>query len=360
MKKKLALFLALMMVFVLAAGCSQRTKEPDGGTTATPPPAAATPTPEPEAAPLKVALMLAGPVNDGGWAASAYAGLMMIKEKHGIQETFVESLAQSDFEEYFRSFASEGYDVVFGHGYQFGDAAMKVAPEFPDTKFIITSTNISQAPNVASMNTLPIENGLIQGTAAANATKSNVIGAIGGMSIPSVTDALNSYAAGALRVNPDIKVLLSLTGDFENVALVKEHAQAMIDQGADVIMYNVDAAGLGVLDVVKGTDILIIPSIADQNSMAPDNALLSGITDVSKGMLYVFDQVAAGNFEPKFYELGVDTGCVYYVPNEKIFTTALSAEGQAAVEEVFQKLGAKELDARALVEELVPATLKVG
>lgn len=351
-RKKLALPLALLAAIALAAGCSQGTSQPDSG-------GAAAPLPESGDKPWKVALLLSSPVNDGGWAASAYAGLMMIKQEYGIQEALVESLAQSDVEQSYLSIAAEGYDVVFGHGSQFAGAAMQVAPEFPATKFIVTGADVCQAPNVASMHTLSIESGLIQGTAAAHATRSKVVGAIGGRSIPSVTEPLHGFAAGVLQVDADIQVLLSITGDFDDAALAGQHARAMMDQGADVIMYNLDAAGLGVLDAVKGTDTLVIASIADQNDMAPEHCLLSGVIDLPQGMLYLFRQIAQGKFEPQRYELGVESGCVYYVPNQKLFAAALPAQGQAAVQDVFRKLGAKELDARALVEELVPPALRV-
>lgn len=360
MKKTLTTLLALLMVLALATGCAQQAAPApsDPGTSA--PSDAGTAAPGAQEESLRVALMISGTANDGGWNTSAVNGLQMIKDTYGAETQFIEGLSQSDFEEMFRSFASEGYDVIFGHGYEFGDAAMKVAPEFPDVKFIITSTNIHQEPNLASMNTLPSEMGLIQGTAAAYATKSNIIGAIGGMSIPSITDPLNTFAAGAKAVNPDIKVILNLTGDFEDAAKAKEVAQAFIEQGADVIMLDADAAGLGVLEAVKGTGVLAIPSIANQNDLAPENCLLSGICDVPKGMLYVFSQIVEGKFAPTFYKLGADTGCVYYEPNEAIYGTYLDEAAQAAVEDVYQQLKAGTLDAYAQVEALVPPAERVG
>ncbi len=367
MKKTLALFLSVLMMMALLAACGGSTSSSASAESTEPAASESTADESTEAPaegdsefPQSMALMLSGPVNDGGWAASAYAGLQAIGEKYGIETTFVESLAQSDFEEYFRTFAADGWDVVFGHGYEFGDAAMAVAPDFPDTIFIVSSTNISQGPNVASMNTLPVQNGFMQGTAAAFASKSGKIGAVGGMQIPSITDPLNGFYAGAVNANPDIEVMLSLTGDFEDVALIKEHAQTMIDAGCDVIMYNADSAGLGVLDLVKGTDIIAIPSVANQNDLAPENCLLSGITDVPKGMVYVFDQIMEGKFEAKFYELGVDTGCVYYEVNEPVFNEAVSDEGKAFLEDVKTKLGSGEIDAYAMIDELVPADKKLG
>ena len=49
----------------------------------------------------------------------------------------------------FADYASAGYDVVIGHGYEFGDPALEVAETYPDTKFICTEADVS-ADNVAS------------------------------------------------------------------------------------------------------------------------------------------------------------------------------------------------------------------
>lgn len=366
MKKSiLALVLALLMVLAALTGCatkpaaSEPTAAPAAATEA--PAAAATEAPatEPATEPLKVGLLVAGPVNDGGWGASAYAGLLRIQEKYGAEINYTESIPQSDYEEAFRNYANMGYDVVFGHGYEFGDAAKKVAPDYPDTMFIVTSTNIFQEPNVASMNTLPVEMGILQGLSAAYMTKTKVIGAIGGMSIPSIIDPLNAYAAAAASVDPSIKVLLHMTGDFEDAARAKEAALAMIDAGADVLMYDADSAGLGVVEAVKERGVMCIPSIANQNDLAPDLAIMSGICDVATGMDVVVGYVADGTIKPQFYSLGASTGCVFYEPNDKVFST-MSDEGKAAVEDTFQKLKSNEMDPYAFVDQYCPADVRVG
>ena len=43
----------------------------------------------------------------------------------------------------------QGYDVVIGHGYEFGDPALEVAETYPATKFICTESDAS-SDNVAS------------------------------------------------------------------------------------------------------------------------------------------------------------------------------------------------------------------
>jgi basic membrane protein A len=55
----------------------------------------------------------------------------------GIEVTLLEAKEQADLEPNLIKMASEGYDVVVGVGFLFTDAMAAVAPQYPDTKFVI-------------------------------------------------------------------------------------------------------------------------------------------------------------------------------------------------------------------------------
>lgn len=99
---------------------------------------------------LKIAFLLPGPISDQGWNMMAYNALKAAEKEHGAEIAYTERTPVSDFEEIFRGYAQAGYDIIMGHGFQFGDTAKKVAKEFSNTVFIVTSTDISQGPNLAS------------------------------------------------------------------------------------------------------------------------------------------------------------------------------------------------------------------
>jgi basic membrane protein A and related proteins len=121
----------LAVLYVLAtSGCTNDTS---------PPPAT-----------FKVALLSPGPVSDAGWNALAYEGLLAIRDQLGAEISQVETKTPAEFEEGFRDYARRGFDLIFGHGFEFQDAAAAVAPDFPDTVFITTSGNTVRA-NVAPL-----------------------------------------------------------------------------------------------------------------------------------------------------------------------------------------------------------------
>ncbi|MGI9951480.1 BMP family protein [Moorellaceae bacterium AZ2] len=310
MKKWMIILVAAALLAVLSAGCGSNS----GSNSSTGSQAPSTGEASEEKKQLKIALLLPGPINDMGWNASAYEGLKQAEEKYGASVAYVENVAQSDMEENFRGFALQGYDLIIGHGFQFGDAAMKVASQFPNVKFVVTSSNISQAPNVASVNIDNEMQGFVMGAVAALLTKSGTVGAIGGEQIPPIVGSVEGFEKGAKYINPNIKVLTAYTGNFNDVNKAKETALAMIAQGADIIMANANQAGLGSIQACQEKKVLAIGSNMDQNPIAPDTVVVSVIKSVPVLISYVVDLIYNNEFEAKFYNLGVKEGAVYLSP----------------------------------------------
>src|SRR5438105_2623593 len=95
---------------------------------------------------LKVALLTPGPISDQSWNAGAYQGLLRVRDSLGAQISHIQTKTPAEFEDNFRQYGAQGYKLVFGHGFEFQDAAKRVAPEFPNTVFVTTS-GTSTGPN---------------------------------------------------------------------------------------------------------------------------------------------------------------------------------------------------------------------
>src|SRR5437773_10776020 len=99
---------------------------------------------------MKVGLLTPGSVNDNGWNAIAYEGLQRVHRELGAEVSHQETKTPAEFEEGFRSYGAKGFDLAFGHGFEFQDAAMKAGAQYPNTVFITTSGS-NVAPNVSPM-----------------------------------------------------------------------------------------------------------------------------------------------------------------------------------------------------------------
>ena len=261
-----------------------------------------------DAAKFKVALLTPGSISDAGWNALAYEGLKQIEKDLGVEVSHVESKTPSQWEEHFRFYASKGYSLVFGHGFEYQEAAKAVAPDFPDTVFITTSGN-TVLDNVASIVFELEEATYLLGVIAGTMTQTGKIGLIGGMNIPPINSTFHALEEGAKSVNPDIKVSRSYVGDWENIGKAKELALSQITEGVDFIFHNADAAGRGTFHAVEesrkaGKDVYVFGSNLDQNDIAPDAILASAAID-TKAFVYIADLVQTGKFEPQVMWMGM-------------------------------------------------------
>lgn len=307
MKRRVMSLVAVLLMLGILAGCAGT-----GAPAAEEPPAVPeAPEAPPSEEPLKVAALLSGPINDMGWNASAYEGLLALEAEFGCEINYAESVEQSDMEETFRAFALQGYDVIFGHGFQFGDAATRVAEEFPDTHFVVISSDISNGTNLGSANTVTEDQGFIAGALAALTSESGVVGGIGGVDIPPIRGPILGFMAGAEYVNPDIEVIAVLTGSNDDVAKAKETAVTMIENGADVIFANANQAGLGSIEACKEAGVWAVGSNQDQNPIAPEAVFQSVIKSTPKLFTYVVEQMINGTYEARFHGLGVREGAIF-------------------------------------------------
>ena len=103
-----------------------------------------------EGTPLKVALLTDALFSDGGWAATAYNASQALKEKYGLELTTVENVAIPDIEPTLREFADQGNNLIIAHGFEWGDPALRVGADYPDTKFVVF-TGLTNGSNVASV-----------------------------------------------------------------------------------------------------------------------------------------------------------------------------------------------------------------
>jgi basic membrane lipoprotein Med (substrate-binding protein (PBP1-ABC) superfamily) len=271
-----------------------------------------------EAPGFRVALLTPGPISDQAWNGEAHRGLIAVRDSLGAAISHIQTRTPAAFDENFREYGRQGFDLVIGHGFEYQDAAERVAPAFPGTVYLVTSSEVT-GPNVAGIKFSFEQPSFLAGIAAAGASKSGIIGAIGGTEMPPVRDGFTAYAAGARSVNPAIQVLVSYVGNWEDVSAGREQALAQMSRGADVIFQNADAAGLGVFQAARESGrALVIGANANQNTVAPGVVLGSAVIDLPQAFLTVARAVRDGTALPSVFLLGAATGVVRFAINPEL------------------------------------------
>lgn len=320
MKKLVVMGLAMAMTAAMVNGvCTQPVQAADGEG-------------------LKVALLLSGAANDQGWNQTAYEGAQKACEKYGYELAYTENLEVADISAAFADYASAGYDVVIGHGYEFGDPALEVAETYPDTKFICTEADAS-ADNVASYVIACEQTAYVEGIIAASTSESGKLGAIGPIPGDSLVKIINGYEDGAKSVNPDIEVQTAWTNSFVDTQLAQEAAKAMIDNGVDVIKHCANACGNGAMTAAVEAGIWCQGDSYDQSSLAPDNILDSAIYNLDVVIDTALGSVADGSFEGDVYNLGMADGAV-----EVLLSDNLSDDVKATAQDAIDKIISGELE----------------
>lgn len=316
-------FVRLAAVVSLAACGPRESKSPESD--------AQTPTA------LRVALLTPGPISDQAWNGGAYAGLQRIKDSLGANVSHIQTKTPAEFDENFRLYGEQGYALVFGHGFEYQDAAQRVAPDFPKTIYVTTSGNRTGA-NLAGLEFAFEDGAYLAGIVAGATSKTGTIGAIGGQEIPPVRRSFHAFEAGAKSVNPAVKVITSYIGNWDDATAGKEQALAQIGRGADIIFQNADAAGLGIFQAARETQsVRVFGANSDQNGVAPEVVLGSVVIDLPHAFLLVAREVKAGTFQPRVISLGMKTDVVRLVLNPSLRNT-IPASALAAVDSVTTRL----------------------
>ncbi len=282
---------------------------------------------------FRVALLTPGPISDQAWNGGAFAGLQRIKDSLGARVSHIQTKTPAEFDENFRLYGEQGYNVVFGHGFEYQDAAQRVAPGFPKTVYVTTSGNRTGA-NIAGLEFAFEDGAYLAGIVAGAVTRTGTIGVIGGQEIPPVKRSFYAFEAGAKSVNPTVKVIVSYIGNWDDASAGKEQALAQIGRGVDVIFQNADAAGLGIFQAARESKgVRVFGANSDQNSLAPEVVLGSVVIDLPHAFLLVAKEVQAGTFKPRVISLGMETGVVKLVINPVLRST-IPASALSAVDSV--------------------------
>ena len=292
--------------------------------------------------PFRAALITPGSIADAAWNSGAYAGLQQIHDSVHVPVSHVEARTPAEQEEALRTYAAEGYNLVFGHGFEFQGPAERVAIDYPKTVFIITSGERVQG-NVAPLVFRLSEASYLAGMVAGGLTRTNVIGFVGGVELPPVREASDAWVAGARAVNPKVQSRVTYLNNWDDAAMGREAARALIRVGADMLHHNADAAAIGLFQAAKeAPGVYVFGANADQSALAPGRVVGSAVIDLPRALLLVAREVQAGTFVPKVESFGLASGVVRYVSNpalDSLVPSALTARVQAAADSIRKQDG---------------------
>jgi basic membrane protein A len=263
---------------------------------------------------LKVGIILPGSMSDNGYNADGGRAAEALKADLGADAQVTENVSVANQADLYRQYAATGFNVVIGWGGQFTDGAVQVAEEFPDVRFIVVNSGVSNGSNLASIDTDIEDWQFLGGFVTAKLSRNGVIGWIGGQCFPATAANLHGVEQGAKYANPDVKILSTFTGDFEDPTKAQQAAQAMIDSGkADALTGNLNNGWFGVIKAAQANGNLpVITEWVDNRALAPEVIASSIQKSQAKFVVEVVKAIKDGTFEGKHYQFSItpDWGAV--------------------------------------------------
>jgi basic membrane protein A len=224
----------------------------------------------------------AGGFDDKSFNQLSYEGAQQAADELGVELKKVESNSENDYAPNLESLVAEGCDAIVTVGFALSAATVESAKANPDIDYVLIDDaadndfdGTKDADNIKPLLYNTAEAAFLAGYAAADYSKTGVIGTYGGMEFPTVTIFMDGFKQGAdyyaETKGKDIKVVGwngktgSFTGGFEANEAATSTARRIIDQDADVILPVGGPIYQGALTAIadSGKDVAMLGVDAD-------------------------------------------------------------------------------------------------
>ena len=257
-----SLLVVLLLITVVLAGCT-------GGGAAT------------TGKPLRVAVVMPSATTDMAFSQSMFSALKAIQAEMGGEAKMEIKYSENMFKlpdaaAALRDYASQGFDIVIGHGSQYGTSIQEVAKDFPKVTFAWgTEVNTFGMANVYAYTAAAEEGGYVNGVMAAMLSKSKVIGVTGPVEAGDAKTYVDGFTQGVAATDPNIKLSKTWTGSFSDVAKMTEAANTHIAAGADVLTGSSQSVVGSIGAAKEKGNVLWFGTQSDQATLAPANVVAS-------------------------------------------------------------------------------------
>lgn len=275
----------------------------------------------------KVAVILPGSSNDGSWNSLGFEGVVRLRRDLGLTVDFAENVTPEKGDAVLRDFATKGYGLIIVHAGQLTDNIKKIAPEFPNTWFVLSSGDASGS-NYASLTFTYEQSDYLAGMAAAKASTGDKFGIIVGPKLYGTEAEVAGFQQGVQSVKPKAEIFTSYLDSWEDRAGATTAANGMFDKGADVVLYSLNLPDQPVLKIAQERGKKAINVSYDLNNLAPDTLLTSILISVPASFIVPATLWKDKKLEGKIYTLGLKEQALSLAP----FRGKLSKEDEAALE----------------------------
>lgn len=288
----------------------------------------------------KAVLLYSQPEGDA-FGALVYSGLERVAAEHDVEIKLIPGVQPTAYEQQVRAAADQGYSPVLVLWDDLAYVVSDLAPDYPDTNFIIVDSTIDPAlDNVQTLVIDPTEAAYLAGVFAGHVTETGIAGFAGGADQPVIQAYRCGFEEGFRSVAADNQLLVAWIGSFNDPARGEQVADSLIGQDADVLMHAANQSGLGVLRAAAAAGVTGIGVDFRQADVAPGSVPWSALKDAGTATYAATLAAMSGNFEPGTFVWGAAEGATLF---DQADFDALPSELQVPILEAYESLSSGEL-----------------
>jgi basic membrane protein A len=349
MKKRL--IVVPVLVLLIAAGCGKKADSAAGSKAA---PADA----------FKVVYLANGNLGDKGFYDSAASGVRRITSELGCETNIIEmGRNETSYEGYFLDESEKNWDLIISGTWSVSELTHEIAAKFPDKNYLFFDGEVdfSKVPsgNIMGVTYKSNETGFMAGCLAARVLVSGapkvepgrkILGFVGSMDVPDINDFLVGYMEGIRYIDPEIKLLTSYVGSFEDVSKCLEMTTQLYNQGAQIVYAPTSQSMLGAVTASSNKDKYLIACDTDIWEIMKDtdanivrNVLSSSLKNIGDSLLVALRDYRNGAKKMgENYVMGIETGAVGLADNDN-YRTVVSAEVRDEMTRIAGRVAAGEV-----------------
>lgn len=309
--------------------------------------------------PLKVVYLCNGNLGDKGFNDSAASGMQMLADKMGAEVKTIEmGRDETSYEGNYLDVSEQDWDMIVSGTWSVKELAQDIAAEFPDKNYLIFDVSVDRdvvtEGNMMGVNYYSNQAAFLSGVLAAKMLDSGdakidpskkILGFVGSMDTSNINDFLVGYLEGVQYVDPEIKVVTSYVGSFEDVSKCMEMTTQLYNQGAQVVYAPASQSILGAVTAAQNSDKYLIAcdqdiyaELKDSDPELAANVISSSLKNVGESIYTSVKGWSEGTMSlDQDYILGLDSGAVGLAKNEN-YTKLVPEDIQKFIDETEQKV----------------------
>lgn len=289
----------------------------------------------------KVAFIYAATARDGGWNEALDNARQAIEEQLGLEIATVESVPEeaTALKNAVDLFVGRGFNVIVATGYGYSEGVLEAAQQHPAVAFV-NASGATNAANLEGFYTRTYQGWYLAGMAAGATSVSGKIGIIAGFPVGVVNWDVNAFALGAQAVNPEVETTVVYTNSWWDPVKEGEVAQALLDQGVDVIGNNLSSAAPFIAAEKAGAKSVGFQ--LDMSQHAPEGHLTSVVFHWDEYLVPTLAALKDGSWAPSEWGAfpGMADGTVGITP----LSDDVPAEVKAQIESTAEAIRAGEFE----------------